>query len=319
MQIRILNAEPVGYCDEARTLLRAIGDLDERSVSSRAELLSIIPQYDVLIVRLAFQIDREVIDAGVCLHVIASATTGLDHIDVEYAQSRGIVILSLKGETEFLRSIPAAAEHTWALLLALIRRISWAYQSVLDGEWNRDAFRGHDLEGKRLGIVGLGRIGERVARYGLAFEMDVGAYDPYKREAISSQVTRFDRLSKLLTKSDVVSLHVPLNAETLRMISHQEFSTMKPGALLVNTSRGAVIDEAALLQALSSGHLGGTALDVLCDENTLPSKESHPLIEYAKTHRNLLITPHLGGATCESMERTEVFMANKLKIFLSGG
>ena len=142
-------------------MLAKLGKVTEKEIS-RTQLLEEVGDYDVLIVRLANQIDREVIDAGRRLRVIVTATTGLDHIDVAYARRRGISVLSLQGETEFLRGVRATAEHTWALLLGLLRNIVPASTAACRGQWNRDAFRGHELFGKRLGIVGLGRLGERV-------------------------------------------------------------------------------------------------------------------------------------------------------------
>jgi len=256
-----------------------------------------------------------VIDACTNLKVIVTTTTGLDHTDVNYAEQRGIKVLSLRGETEFLRTIPATAEHTWALLLALVRHIPQAHASVIAGEWDRNAFRGHDLGGKRLGIVGLGRIGEKVARYGLAFEMRVGAYDPYRSDWVEG-VTRCVTLPELLRQSNVLSLHVPLNPETERMIGREELAHLPNGAWLVNTSRGEVLDEVALVEALQDGQLGGAALDVIAAERD--QQRRGPLLDYARQHNNLLITPHLGGATVESMARTEVFMAHKLQKFLKG-
>ena len=309
--IRILNAEPLNYSEEARRILRSIGHLDERYLA-RAELLDCLSGYDVLIVRLGFQVDREVIDAGSRLKAIVTAATGLDHIDVAYAEQRGIKVLSLRGEITFLRSIPATAEHTWALLLALVRRIPWAFQSALEGKWDRDAFRGHDLSAKRLGIAGLGRIGEKVAGYGLAFGMRVYAYDLY-RAVEMTRVTMCSSLTTLLQQSDVLTLHVPLNAETVHLIGAEELTLLPPGAVLINTSRGAVLDEAALLAALQSGRLAGAAVDVLTNERLHDPLSDSRILTYAKTHDNLLITPHIGGATQESMEATEVFMANCLR------
>ena len=314
--IRILNAEPLNYSGEARHILQSIGELVELQ-PTRAELLALLAGYDVVMVRLGFQVDCQVIDAGHRLRVIVTATTGLDHVDVEYAARRGIAVLSLRGEIEFLRTITATAKHTWALLLALVRQIPHAFSSVCCGEWNRDAHWGHELYGKCLGIVGTGRIGEQVAHFGLAFGMEVVAYDPYC-QAIPAHVKRLGTLDELMAVADVVSLHVPLNYETAGLIGDREMRNLKQGALLINTSRGAVLDETSLLQALSSGRLAGAALDVLSNENPLPTSSSHPLIEYAQTHSNLIITPHLGGATYESMKRTEVFMAEKLKAFLQG-
>jgi len=314
--IRILNAEPMNYHDAPRQVLQSLGQVDERQLS-RAEFIRCLPEYDVLIVRLGFQVDREVIDAGPHLKAIVTATTGLDHIDVAYAEQCGIKVLSLRGETDFLRSIPATAEHTWALLLALVRRIPWAFHSVLNGGWDRDAFRGHNLSGRRLGIVGLGRVGQKVARYGLAFGMQVHAYDPSPSDAIP-EVIRCATLSDLLRQSDVLSLHVPFNPTTEKLIGAPELTLLPPGAVLVNTARGAVLDEAALLDALQSGTLSGAALDVLTDERVQRAGTSERLLAYARTHERLLITPHVGGATEESMCDTELFMAEKLKQFLKG-
>lgn len=310
--IRILNAEPLNYSEHAKRVLRQIGELHERSLT-REELLAILPEYDVLIVRLGFQVDRSLIDAGSRLKVIVTATTGLDHIDISYAQNKGIDILSLRGETEFLRSIPATAEHTWALLLSLVRYIPSAFASVCQSEWRRDSFRGRDLCGKRLGIVGLGRIGEKMARYGIAFQMQVIAWDPYRQDWMGG-VDRKASLNELLGSVDILTLHVPLTSETKHMIGHREIGLLPAGAFLVNTSRGAVIEEIALLEALENGHLAGAALDVMEIERRQMNIGQNPLLRYARDHSNLLITPHIGGATVESMEKTELFMANKLKV-----
>lgn len=313
--IQILNAEPLGYCDEARTILNRLGKVVEASLS-RKELLSQLPDYGVLIVRLAHQIDREVIDAGSCLKAIVTATTGLDHVDVDYAHSKGIEVLSLQGETVFLHTVSPTAEHTWALLLALLRRIPQAFASVQAGDWDRDKFRGNELDGKRLGIVGLGRLGRKVARYGIAFGMDVAAHDPYAKEwmdGVACMVMRSD----LLQSSDVLTLHVPLNDETMGMIGASEMALMHPGSVLVNTSRGEIVNEVALIKALDSKNLAGAALDVVSQERNLEKRRISSILSYVRTHDNLLITPHIAGATRESMAKTEVFMARKLAVLLN--
>ncbi|MDL1894817.1 hydroxyacid dehydrogenase [Anaerolineae bacterium CFX7] len=308
--IRILNVEPLAYSETAREILRQVGQVNDAPLS-RQELVAQLGDYDVLIVRLGHQIDREVIDAGTRLKAIVSATTGLDHIDVEYARARGIMILSLQGETEFLRTISATAEHTWALLLSLLRHIPSAFASVCNGEWDRDRFRGHELNGKRLGIVGLGRIGQKVARYGFAFGMSVAAFDPLADEWLS-EVARVESLDELLAVSDVLTLHIPLRKETHGLIDARALSLLPVGAILVNTSRGEIVDETALMQALTNGHLAGAALDVIHHERDSQLRRASPLFEYARAHNHLLITPHIGGATFESMARTEIFMAEKL-------
>lgn len=312
--IRLLNAEPRNYPDQARAILRALGQLDERSLT-RAELLGCIGAYDVLIVRFSWRIDQELLDAATRLRVIVTAATGLEHVDLAYAQRRGVTVLSLQGEAEFLQRIPATAEHTWALLLALVRRIPWAYEAVLHGRWDRDGFRGRELSGRRLGLVGLGRVGRQVARFGKGFDMVVAAYDPHA-EAWVDGVERFQQLPELLRQSDVVSLHVSSNEQTRGLIGAQELAQLPPGALLINTSRGSLIDEGALVTALAQGRLAGAAVDVIASEYDEAARQGHPLLRYARDHQNLLITPHVGGATLESMERTEVFMAQKLRRWL---
>lgn len=313
--IKILNVEPAGYADEARRVLQSIGELHERALA-RDGLIKALPDFNVLIVRLGFQIDRQIIDVGQRLQAIVTPTTGLDHIDVAYAQSRGIAVLSLKGETEFLRSVPASAEHTWALLLALVRRVPAAYQSVLRGEWNREEYRGHDLAGLRLGILGVGRIGEKIARYGQAFDMCVSGYDPYRVDWPDG-VERMTTAMDLLSQADVLSIHVPLNEETEHLIGAPELALLPQGSYLVNTARGEIVDETALIAALESGHLRGAALDVIWGEREPARRQASPLLAYAREHSNLLITPHIGGATWESMHMTEVFMARRLAQFFS--
>jgi D-3-phosphoglycerate dehydrogenase / 2-oxoglutarate reductase len=314
--IRILNAEPDGYSPQARDILCNIGQLDERPIT-RAELLRDLSHYDILIVRLKFHIDREVLDAGrESIKAIVTATTGLNHVDLDYARQLGVTVLSLRGETEFLRGVTATAEHTWALLLGLIRHVPQAFASVQAGQWNRDDFRGSQLTGKHLGILGLGRLGTQVARYGSAFGMQVLGYDPYVTDW-PDNVLRCATLSDLLEESDILSIHVSLTDETRSMLQSAELNKLPAGALVINTARGEVIDEAALVQALETGHLAGAAVDVVIGEhNSAQALPASLLVDYARTHTNVIITPHIGGATNESMAATEVFMANKLRNFL---
>jgi D-3-phosphoglycerate dehydrogenase len=312
--VNILNAEPLGYSAEARSMLAELGKVVEKEMS-RSQLLQELSEFDVLIVRLANQIDREIIDAGRRLRAIVTATTGLDHIDIAYARERGIAVLSLRGETDFLKTVRATAEHTWALLLCLLRKIVPASMAASQGHWDRDEFRGYELYGKRLGIVGLGRLGEKVARYGQGFGMEVAAFDPYIQDWMDG-VRRATNLSELLRNSDILSLHVPLTDETVGLIGAAELAALPPGATILNTSRGQIIDEKALIEALESEHLAGAALDVVSGERENQNRVTSPLLNYARRYNNLLITPHIGGATHESMAKTEVFMAYKLIKFM---
>jgi D-3-phosphoglycerate dehydrogenase len=311
--VRILNIEPKGYTQPAREVLQGLGELKEAELG-RDELLAQLAGYEVLITRLAHYIDGEVLDAGPQLKAVVTATTGLDHIDLEAAAQRGVEVLSLRGEWEFLESVSATAEHTWGLLLALVRRIPAAHASVLAGGWDRDSFKGRELMGRRLGCLGLGRLGRKVAAYALAFGMEVCAHDPAPLKWVEG-VERLDTLEELLAASEVLSLHPPLNEQTRGMIGQRELALLPRGSVVINTARGGLIDEAALLQALQSGHLAGAALDVLANEPA-GGQAASPLIAYAREHSNLIITPHVAGATDESMAKTELFMARKLGDFL---
>jgi len=313
--VRILNVEPEGYSPKAREILDTLGEVTEKALD-RAGLLKTMAGCEVLITRFGHAMDKELFAAATHLRVLVSATTGLDHIDLEAAADHSVVVLSLQGETEFLEEMSATAELAWGLLLALLRHIPGAADSVKDGIWDRDAFRGNELRGKRLGILGLGRLGRMVAEYGRAFGMSMAAYDPYASDWPMGVEIR-SAAEDLMEDAQVLSLHVPLNDETRGLIDGEMLARLPAGAVLINTSRGAVVDEAALLAVLDSGHLAGAGLDVVADE--LSGGPSQALLAYARDHGNLIITPHMGGATVESMEKAEVFMAQKLARFLESG
>lgn len=309
--IRILNAEPAEYSPEARAILEDFAEVDEHELT-QDELREVIHNYEAVIVRLGHTLDESVFKRAERLEAVATATTGLNHIDVDAATRHDIEVICLKGEREFLDSIYATAEHTLALLLSVIRKVPGSAAHVEQGGWDRDSFKGQELHGRTLGIIGLGRNGSKLARYGHCFGMDVIAYDPYVSEAEDVQ---FVGLDELLTSADYVSLHVPHNEETGAMIGRDELNLMKSTAYLINTSRGEIIDEDALYQALIDEEIGGAGLDVLCGENTGENSWTNDsrLISYAANHQNVIVTPHIGGATYESMKKTEIFIANKLR------
>ena len=314
--LRIGILEPERYPDRALELLRSVGEVTMRENS--VEPVAFIAELNVVIIRLKYLIDASMLAQAPALNVISTATTGLDHIDLQAAEKRSITILSLRGETAFLKTVTATAEHTWGLLLALLRHIPQAHAAVVSGDWDRTKFFGRELQGRTLAIVGLGRIGQMVARYGLVFRMRVVAYDPYQTEWVDG-VERAESLRAALSGADVVSVHVPLSRETTHLIGAAEIGALKNGAVVLNTSRGAIIDEAALIDALERGHLGGAALDVIHDEYSPTSGLRDRLMRYAASHQNLLITPHLGGATHDSLEKVEIFMAEKLVRHLKSG
>ena len=234
--------------------------------------------------------DRVTLNRAPELRVISTATTGADHIDSQVLADRRIPLLTLAGERELLHNLTPAAEHSWLLLMACARRIRGAIRHVLEGNWQREEFPGTMLKGKTLGLIGCGRIGSWMARYGQAFGMEVIGYDPLVN-IWPEQIGKRD-LDSLLCTADFVSIHVPLTNYTRGMVGEREFALMKSGGVFINTSRGKVTDEQALLNALRTGQLGAAGLDVLDGE---PAIDRHPLLEYARTHENLIITPHIGG------------------------
>lgn len=257
--------------------------------------------------------------------LIASCTTGTDHID-----NRDIPLIKLEGE--FLKDIYATAEHTWALILSLIRKVAFAFDDVKQGNWEREKWQGTELRGKTLGIVGMGRIGQQIARMAEAFGMKVITYDTTiwmgRKEqgnmAIEFPLYQYCHLEHLLQNSDIITVHVPLTEETKGMFSIEQFKQMKPTAYFINTSRGAVVDEDALLNALHNDIIAGAAIDVTTfeterkpfGEDIEDIRNQNELVWYAKHNDNLIITPHIGGNTIESREKTQIHIANKIKEYI---
>jgi len=286
-------------------------EVRREDLALRSDLLAGIGDAEVLWVRLRHRIDEEVFSAAPALRYVVTPTTGLNHIDLEAAESRGIHVLSLKGEEAFLRDVRATAELTIGLMLSLLRRLPGAIRHVVDGGWNRDLFRGGELMGCPVGIVGYGRLGRIVGRYLLAFGAEVVATDPHVSTGEFDAGIEPVPLDRLLAGSRVVTLHVNLDEATRGFFGAGEIGALRGGALLVNTSRGELVDEAALLAALETGAIAGAALDVLAGEHPAVARD-HPLVRHAAANDNLLITPHLGGATAESMHKTEIHMADLL-------
>lgn len=308
---KILNAESADYSRKAYHILCELGEVQEENYS-QTELLENINDYDILIVRLGLQVNQDILEKAPRLRYILSATTGTDHIDMEYAIEKGIQVICLKGEAQFLQTIPSTAEHTWALLLALLRHIPAAFSHVQQGGWDRQLFRGHNLLGQKLGILGLGRVGKQVGNYALAFGCETGAYDPYLEQWPNPGIIRFETATALLQWCTILCIHIPYDASNLGFLNRQLLTCLRKGALIINTSRSGIWDEETVTDLLNSGHLAGVATDVIDHEQNPELREKSGLIKYAKTHQNLLITPHIAGATYESMEMTEEFIAKKL-------
>jgi phosphoglycerate dehydrogenase-like enzyme len=260
------------------------------------------------------RVTREMIEAAPELRIVAAATTGADHIDSRALHERGIPLVTLRGHHELLNRLTPAAEHSWLLLMACARRLAPAHRAVLAGKWERSEFPGIMLRGKTLGIVGLGRIGRWMARYAQAFDMKCQATDPYATDWPAA-VERMD-LDELLATSDFVTVHVHLTDETRGLLDARRIRLMKPGAILVNTSRGDIIDERALLDALKAGQIGAAGLDVLTGE---PEVVGHPLRVYALDHDNIIITPHIGGFSPDAVRTVVQFSAEQIVRYLDSG
>ena len=309
MRPHLLISESHGFPPAALARLRQVADVTAADLD-RSALEREIGGADILWVRLRHRIDDALLARAPRLKVIASPTTGLTHIDLEAAERRGIRILCLRGEADFLKDIRATAEHTIGLILSLIRHIPAAAAHVVEGGWDRDRFQGVELYGKTVAVVGYGRLGRIVARYLQAFDCRVVAVDPKP----SGTEVEFRSLDEALRAADIVTLHVNLTPESRQFFGANQFASMRMGSYFINTSRGELVDEAALLVALRSGRLAGAALDVLCDEHS-EGMASHPLVRFAETHSNLILTPHIGGCAVEAMQKTELFLAEQ---FLSG-
>lgn len=275
--------------------------------ADRAELLNIVGDYDALVVRVKHKIDREVIDRGARLKVIAMNGIGLNHIDVNYAKEKGIAVLNVPDASN-----DSVAELTIGLMLNLARRINPAFASVREGQWNKHAFIGHELKGKTLGIIALGKIGSRVAHIAQAMGMDVIAFDPFLTpQAAAALKVELVSLPDLLGRADVVSIHAPLTKDTYHLLGAEELAQMKEGAFLVNAGRGGIVDEEALYAAVASGHLGGFAGDVM--ETEPPGKNKLFGLP------NVVVTPHIGGNTHEAQRRIGLRLAEEIKKIIVPG
>jgi D-3-phosphoglycerate dehydrogenase len=288
-------------------LLRKDFQVDVRTELATEGLIPAIGEYDALIVRSQTQVTPEVIEAAENLKVVARAGIGLDNVDVEAATRKGVMVVNAPQS-----NIVSAAEHAIALLLAQARNIPNANAALKEGRWERSKFQGVELQGKTLGVVGIGRVGSLVAQRAAGFGMRVIAFDPYvpRDRAKEMGVELMPTLEALLVQADFISVHLPRNADTEGLIGEHELSMVKPGARLVNTARGGIVEEAALVKALEDGRLAGAALDVFDHEPTTDS----PLFKLD----NVVVTPHLGASTAEAQDKAGTTVAEMVSLALRG-
>jgi len=307
MRLQLLNMADIGACPDVFGPLAELMDV-VNVPADRATLANLLPQFDFYCAAIGVPVERALMERASRLKAIVTVSTGLDHIDLECAAARGIEVLSLRGETAFLDSVTSTAEAAFGLLLSVARRLPAASAAAARGEWARERFRGHQLSGMTLGVLGYGRLGRMMAEYGRAFRMRVLACDVKPVEA--PDWVSMVPLERLLEESDAVSIHVHLTPETRRLIDARAIARMKPGAILINTSRGAIVDETALLAAIEQGHLAGAGLDVI-DGELGEDVTQHPVIRYARKHENVVVTPHIGGVTLEAQAAAFRYMVTK--------
>ncbi|HET9324360.1 MAG TPA: phosphoglycerate dehydrogenase [Gaiellaceae bacterium] len=299
---RVLVREPIA--EAGIELLRQRFDVD---MNGDAPLEERIGDYDAIVIRSATKLTADVLERAERLKVIGRAGVGVDNVDVEAATRKGIVVANAPEST-----VVSAAEHAVGLLVALARHIPQAHASLKQGRWDRSAYGGIELEGKTLGVLGFGRIGQQVARRAVGLGMEVIAHDPFvaKERYRELGVQRADSADDVLALADFLTLHLPLSEETRGCIDAQALAKLPLGARLVNAARGELVDEAALLEALRSGRLAGAALDVFSSE-----PYSGPLLELD----NVVVTPHLAASTEEAQDRAGVIVAEQVAAALEGG
>jgi D-3-phosphoglycerate dehydrogenase len=293
--------------EQGLDLLRKDFQVDERPELAKGDLAAEIGPYDALVIRSSTQVTAQVLAAASNLKVVARAGIGLDNVDVDEATRRGVMVVNAPTS-----NVISAAEQTLALLLAQARNIPQAHNDLVNGRWERSKWEGVELAGKTIGLVGLGRVGSLVAARAAGFGMRVIAFDPYVSADRAKEigVEIMPTLEALLVQADFVSIHLPRTAETEGLLGEKELRMIKPGARLVNTARGGIVDETALAKAVEDGHLSGAALDVFAEEPTVDS----PLFSLP----SVVVTPHLGASTREAQDKAGVTVAEMVRLGLKG-
>lgn len=303
----VLAADPMSEEGLRRLAEHPAMDLRVRPGLAGEELEAAVAEAHALLVRSSTKVTAALIERAPRLRVIGRAGSGVDNIDVAAATRRGVVVMNTPGGNSV-----AAAEHTFALLLSLVRSIPAAAAETAAGRWERKKYMGRQLEGKTLGLIGFGRIGREVARRARAFGMRVLIADPFVSEAVAGEhEARLVGREALIAEADVVSLHVPLTAETRHLIDAPALARMKPGAILINCARGGLVDEPALLEALDRGALFGAAIDVF--------EEEPPAFGALLRHPRVVATPHLGASTEEAQSSVAGQVADQVADYLLRG
>lgn len=305
--MRVLVSDSIS--DKGVEILRNAGlSVDVKTKLSPTELIDIIGEYEGLVVRSATKVTTDVVNAAKKLKVIGRAGAGLDNIDVPASTKKGIVVMNTPGGNTV-----TTAEHAIAMLLSLVRLIPQATASIKGGKWEKNKFTGQEFYNKTLGIVGMGRVGGHVAKLGQGLLMNVLAFDPYlSQENAQKMGVELVSLDEIYRRSDFITIHSPLTAETRNLISSEAINKMKNGVLIVNCARGGIVDESALYEGLKSAKIGGAAFDVFVQE---PVDAQNPLLSL----ENFVCTPHLGASTTEAQENVALAIAEQIVDYLTKG
>jgi len=290
--------------------VRALGDVDVVAPDG-PYLLDHIHEYDALLPSLKVRVDREIARRGAQgrLRLIYTPSTGLDHLDLDALKEFGIRMECIRTEYGLLEDVTSTAELAFTLMLCAARKVPAGHNAAMQGLWARDRYRGHQLSGKTLGVLGVGRLGSMMVEYGRGFRMNVIGCDCSPRERVPDlEYLEFDEFS---ARADVISIHIHLTDDNVNFLNADRIAKMKDGVILVNTSRGKIIDEEALLAGLESGKVGGFGADVIVGE-WRDDLAGHPLIAYARENDNVTIVPHVGGVTWEAQTITLSFVAEKM-------
>jgi D-3-phosphoglycerate dehydrogenase len=304
----ILATVPIGHLKRTQAILESAGEVIYLDHPSLARIKPLLPRVNAIFPNTKMLLDRRVIDLAPQLELICTPSTGTDHIDKAYCAKRGVKVMSLTRDMKVLRTITSTAEHAFGLTLNAVRNMPWSFDHVRAGGWDYTLFRGRELQGRTVGIVGYGRLGSMYSRFARGFGMTVLAHDPFKK--IKDRWVEQVSLDALLRRSEIVTLHVHLTPETREMVDKSWFRRMK-GAYFINTSRGCLVNEKDLLKALDAGNVKAAGLDVLCGEIEGDTSR-HPLVRYARTHKNVMITPHCGGMSIDGQEKAFTHAAGKL-------
>ncbi|EQA54400.1 NAD(P)-dependent oxidoreductase [Leptospira kmetyi] len=312
---KILVITPIRHIAGVCETLESCGEVTYLDDPSEGEMISLISEFDAIFTnpnKSKVYLGKNVLDAAKKLNVICTASTGTNHIDKSYASIKGVTVLSLTEEREVINRISSTAELAFTLTMVCLRKVVQSHHNALLGEWDYTQYIGRQMNCLTVGVIGYGRLGTFYAHYCRSFGANVLIYDPYKKVEVEN-LEQVDNIDSLLSRSDVISLHVHVSNETLGLIDSEKLSKMKKDVLLVNTSRGEIINEVDLVDFLRKNPEASVGADVLADE--IRDRLNSPLLKYAQESKQVILTQHIGGMTREAQEIAYGHAAKRLKNF----